>query len=337
MERIRELWNIGAKVVVLVVTLYITSLLGLRLAGFDFTVVLSGSMAPAMEKGDLVILRPNNSNLLKIGDIVQYKKAGKKSQNVLHRITAIESRGIRTKGDANSAPDPVLVSKSEINGVAIGSLKGFGMPILLFKNLLQLSAAQFTASHNRSAVGQSSVWINPIAKWKTISGGGSFTYTSPNSVSSNGSGNRSIFINKNSQSDNTFYTSFKLTVKDPNSSIIYFNLDVCIPVSTITCGWSIGINQTNNFLIVQTYSQTGVRQSPIHLQSFNLDLMNQMPITISSNAENLQMWINGNRIFKIQNPLAVASAQGLNVPSGTFFGFSITNSNQFKSFQTMSW
>lgn len=322
------------KVIALVVLLYMASLLGLRIAGLDYTVVLTGSMSPLIQRGDLVILQPKNNSKPSIGDIVQYRKG---NQNLLHRIVDIAHTKYRTKGDANPSSDPVLVNESQISAIAVGSLRGFAIPILFLKDLVQNADSQFTKSLSRSAKYQSSVWTNPIAKWKTITGGGTFTYTAPSAVASSGSGNRAIFISKNKSTDSSLYSSFKLIFKDANNSTVYFNLDACIPASSITCGWSIGLNQTNNFVIVQTYSQTGSRQSPILTQPISVDLRNQAAILITSNSTLLEMWIDGNLIFRLQNPLTIAANHGLNIPNGTYYGFSTTNSNQFKSFQTSTW
>lgn len=334
MSKIRELALVLIKIVALVVILYTTSLLGLRSAGYEFAVVLSGSMAPTIERGDLVILREINPSDLTVNEIIQYRRG---NLNILHRIKQIKPKGFRTKGDANKGADPVLVKPSQVSQLAVGSLKGYGMPLLLLKSLIDTTNSEFTDTHLQPAKSRSAIWINPVAKWKTISGGGTFTFTSPNGVSSSGNGNRAIFLNKNIASNDTFYSSFKLTNKDLSSTMVYFNASVCIPSTAITCGWSIGINQTNGFLTIQTYSTSGARQSPLFSKSFTMDLTNQVSVAITANSQTLQMSINGEQIFNLEEPLALAMAKGLNVPNGGYFGFATTNSNQFRSFQTMTW
>ena len=57
MQLARRLTSALFRVVSLVVVLYLVSLLGIRLAGFEIGIVMSDSMQPALSRGDLVILQ----------------------------------------------------------------------------------------------------------------------------------------------------------------------------------------------------------------------------------------------------------------------------------------
>lgn len=72
--------------------------------GWGTAVVLSNSMKPTFEKGDLLIVRKVETEP-KIGDVVIYQ--GGKSL-VVHRVIAYDNGLVTTKGDANSAEDPVF-------------------------------------------------------------------------------------------------------------------------------------------------------------------------------------------------------------------------------------
>lgn len=84
------------------------------LLGFKPSVVASNSMSPALKTGDVVISVPSDPSSIKVGDIVQYTRAGY-GISITHRVVSIEPSGstylITTKGDANNvADDPISVS-----------------------------------------------------------------------------------------------------------------------------------------------------------------------------------------------------------------------------------
>lgn len=72
--------------------------------------VLTGSMAPDMPAGSMAVVRPVPPAALKVGDVVTYQAPIPGQPVVTHRIVEIDSSGsqpvIRTRGDANAAPDP---------------------------------------------------------------------------------------------------------------------------------------------------------------------------------------------------------------------------------------
>lgn len=71
--------------------------------------VLSGSMRPGIQPGDLAITRPVAASSLEAGDVIVYVPPGG-DEAVMHRLTSIERRDdglwITTKGDANDVGDP---------------------------------------------------------------------------------------------------------------------------------------------------------------------------------------------------------------------------------------
>ncbi len=74
--------------------------------------VLSGSMRPSMPPGSLVVSTPEPLSALGIGQVVTFQAPTEQHQVVTHRVIQIIRSGselkIRTKGDANAAPDPWL-------------------------------------------------------------------------------------------------------------------------------------------------------------------------------------------------------------------------------------
>jgi signal peptidase len=80
-----------------------------NLAGWwRFDSVLSGSMRPGMQPGDVEILRPEPVSALRVGQIVAFHPP-KDQFTVTHRIIALrhhDGTWITTKGDANNVSDP---------------------------------------------------------------------------------------------------------------------------------------------------------------------------------------------------------------------------------------
>lgn len=75
-----------------------------------FTPVLSNSMAPTIDSGEIVVTRPELKTRLKIGDVVVLPLPDKSGQRFLHRIIEVQENDqqvfVRTKGDFNAQPDP---------------------------------------------------------------------------------------------------------------------------------------------------------------------------------------------------------------------------------------
>lgn len=82
--------------------------------GFGATVVLSGSMEPALSVGDMLIVVPQDNYSEE--DVIVFQRG--RGSAVVHRIISIEGEEIITKGDANNTCDEPI-SPSEIKGKVI--------------------------------------------------------------------------------------------------------------------------------------------------------------------------------------------------------------------------
>jgi signal peptidase len=75
-----------------------------------FSPVLSLSMQPAFNPGDLVLTRAVPASNIAVGDIVVLPRLDIAGERYAHRIVALridrDQPVVRTKGDANPAPDP---------------------------------------------------------------------------------------------------------------------------------------------------------------------------------------------------------------------------------------
>lgn len=102
-------------------------LAGIRLAGYIPYAILSGSMTPAYNTGDMVYVRYINPLLIRKGDVITYV-ADSSLTLVTHRV--IETRPkegtVITKGDANDTPDAKPVLMDNIVGTVRFSIPCLG-------------------------------------------------------------------------------------------------------------------------------------------------------------------------------------------------------------------
>jgi signal peptidase len=111
-------------VLVLLVVLAVTVLPGAL--GYQTLVVLSGSMEPALQVGDLAVVQPTPPDQLAVGDVITYRTPARPGIPVTHRIVSVtrDAQGqleFQTKGDANNEVDSVAADPSGVVGrVAFG-------------------------------------------------------------------------------------------------------------------------------------------------------------------------------------------------------------------------
>jgi signal peptidase I len=97
--------------------------------GWSPTLVTTGSMAPLVTPGDVVMIRPVAPEELTPNSVVLYDRAD--TGRVLHRILEQFPDGsFRTGGDANAVPDSEPVRLAEIEGAAVLAVPWIGRPSL---------------------------------------------------------------------------------------------------------------------------------------------------------------------------------------------------------------
>lgn len=96
--------------------------------GYGAAVVLSGSMEPAIQIDDLIIVAAQPD--YKENDIVVYQNG---NMLVVHRIIELQPDTVITQGDANNAPD-APVRKEMIKGRVVGCIPGAGGITRLLKS-----------------------------------------------------------------------------------------------------------------------------------------------------------------------------------------------------------
>ena len=91
-----------------------------KAAGARPLTVLSGSMAPTYEPGDVVVVRPTRARDLEVGDVITFQPVSDDPRLTTHRVVAVSygSTGVRyvTQGDANDTPDLEPVTPSQVKG-----------------------------------------------------------------------------------------------------------------------------------------------------------------------------------------------------------------------------
>lgn len=80
---------------------------GPRLGWFRPLTVLTGSMAPTLPRGSVVLVRPVPVEQVAVGDVLTYAVPVDDHRVVTHRVVEVVEPGVvRTRGDANDAADP---------------------------------------------------------------------------------------------------------------------------------------------------------------------------------------------------------------------------------------
>lgn len=103
--------------------------------GRKFFVIVSGSMTPDINVGDIVIAKHDEN--IENGKIIAYRKD---STIIVHRvvkdINVNDEVMYQTKGDNNNIEDKELVAKSKIEGVVVGKIPYIGNILMWLYNHL---------------------------------------------------------------------------------------------------------------------------------------------------------------------------------------------------------
>lgn len=96
--------------------------------------ITSGSMWPALKKGDMVFIEAAEKGRLVVGDIVVYKNSGtlegKDTGFVIHRIVKIDGDTVETRGDANDVSDDPIGYEEIVGKTVVWNGKPLKIPKL---------------------------------------------------------------------------------------------------------------------------------------------------------------------------------------------------------------
>ena len=104
--------------------------------GFRVYTVLSGSMKPEINPGDIVFVTNNGKNDLSEGDIITFREA---DNIITHRIVDITKDGYITKGDNNNSIDLFTVSYENIIGRVLFHIPKIGYLIAFLSRPLVMA------------------------------------------------------------------------------------------------------------------------------------------------------------------------------------------------------
>ena len=83
--------------------------------GYLPLIVLTDSMYPAIESGDLIICHTAEPEEIRVGDVIAFfDPAGNGSSIVTHRVLEVTEEGWRTKGDNNNTEDRLTVRPDDL-------------------------------------------------------------------------------------------------------------------------------------------------------------------------------------------------------------------------------
>lgn len=124
---LKKIWNIVSTALVVVIVLCAVFLMGSRLLGFKCYTVISGSMKPEYELGDLLYVKDVDVNTIKVGDPITFI-LNEDLVVATHRVVRIdaENQHFYTKGDANEIEDSEPVHFNNVIGVPQFSIPKLG-------------------------------------------------------------------------------------------------------------------------------------------------------------------------------------------------------------------
>lgn len=106
-----------------------------NLFGYKVFNIISGSMEPNLNIGDIVIIKEIKTENIEKGDIITFRQEG---SAITHRVVDIvkenENTYYQTKGDNNNANDDVLVSNKDIEGIYVFRIPKLGIIISNIRN-----------------------------------------------------------------------------------------------------------------------------------------------------------------------------------------------------------
>ena len=81
------------------------------------------SMNPSLRTGDGLSMVPYEGKEICVGDVVVFRPPGE-NHDVVHRVVAVDTEGVRTQGDNNSEIDPWVLQPEDIIGQVVSAHRG---------------------------------------------------------------------------------------------------------------------------------------------------------------------------------------------------------------------
>jgi signal peptidase len=127
--RVAAVARVAAALVLTVLAGLVVAALAPQLSGCSAHVVTSGSMAPRVDPGDVVVTRPVTAAELRTGQVLLFADPRRPGGLLLHRLVSFDASGdLVTRGDANQSADSVHVAPSSVRGLALLRVPWVGLP-----------------------------------------------------------------------------------------------------------------------------------------------------------------------------------------------------------------
>jgi signal peptidase I len=107
--------------------------------GYRLYIVHTGSMAPRLLAGDVVLDGPATGAYHR-GEIITFRHSDQNTDLVTHRVDGIQSGKIETKGDANRTADAWDLRPDQIRGVFVERLPRLGYLIVFLRQPTGIAA-----------------------------------------------------------------------------------------------------------------------------------------------------------------------------------------------------
>jgi signal peptidase len=111
----RSLSVLATTLLVLAAVAFLALAIGPRVLGYQTSTMLTGSMSPLINPGDIVVTKPVPAAEIRVGDIITYNIPVEDQRVETHRVTEVITNqdgttAVQTKGDANNGVDPWLAT-----------------------------------------------------------------------------------------------------------------------------------------------------------------------------------------------------------------------------------
>ena len=116
-KTLKKVWSIVSTILVVIVVLCAVFLMGSRIMGYRVFNVLSGSMAPQYNVGDLIYVKETDPKDVQVGDAITFV-LNEDLVVATHRVVKIDAENSHfyTKGDANQTVDSTPVHFKNLIG-----------------------------------------------------------------------------------------------------------------------------------------------------------------------------------------------------------------------------
>ena len=117
-EKLKKIWGVSSTVLVVLMVLCAVFLMGSRILGYQVYTVLTGSIEPEYNVGDLIYVKKVDVNTIKVDDPITFV-LNENLTVATHRVVRIDAENQRcyTKGDANQIEDNDPVHFNNVLGV----------------------------------------------------------------------------------------------------------------------------------------------------------------------------------------------------------------------------